>query len=106
MQVLAPSAIRAACGAALSLLTALLTSAQAAPPPPLDANTATQAQLEQLRGVGVAMSEALLAEREKRPFSDWNDLIKRVPGLGRKSAARLCEAGLRVGSQGCEALGR
>lgn len=65
----------------------------------LDVNTASQAELEQLRGVGVALSERLLDERAKRPFADWPDLLARVPGLGRKQAARLSTAGLRVGDQ-------
>lgn len=66
---------------------------------PLDVNTATQAQLEQLRGIGVAMSERLLAERARQPFTDWADLIERVPGLGAKGATRLSEQGLRVGDR-------
>lgn len=65
----------------------------------LDVNTASQAELEQLRGVGVALSERLLAERAKRPFADWADLLTRVPGLGRKQAVRLSAAGLRVAEQ-------
>ncbi|NML14163.1 ComEA family DNA-binding protein [Azohydromonas caseinilytica] len=69
----------------------------------VDVNTATQAQLEQLRGIGVTMSEKLLAERARQPFADWADLIKRVPGVSAKSAARLSEQGLRVGEQPYEA---
>jgi competence protein ComEA len=65
----------------------------------LEVNTASQAELEQLRGVGVALSERLLDERAKRPFADWKDLRARVPGLGRKQAARLSAAGLRVADQ-------
>lgn len=65
----------------------------------LDVNTATQAQLEQLRGIGVATSERLLAERARLPFADWADLIARVPGMGRRGAQRLSEQGLRVGEQ-------
>ncbi|MDZ5459079.1 ComEA family DNA-binding protein [Azohydromonas lata] len=65
----------------------------------LDANTATQAQLEQLRGIGVAMSEKLLAERARQPFESWADLLSRVPGIGPRGAARLSDQGLRVGGQ-------
>jgi competence protein ComEA len=71
--------------------------------PDLDVNTATQAQLEQLRGIGVAMSEKLLSERAKQPFADWADLIARVPGVSARSAARLSEQGLRVGERAYEA---
>lgn len=69
---------------------------------PLDVNTATQAQLEQLRGIGVAMSEKLLAERARQPFTDWADLLARVPGVGPRGAARLSDQGLRVGGQAWE----
>lgn len=69
----------------------------------LDVNTATQAQLEQLRGIGVAMSEKLLAERARQPFGDWRDLIARVPGIGAHGAARLSAQGLRVDGRAWEA---
>ena len=62
----------------------------------LELNTASQAELEQLKGIGVALSERLLEEREKRPFTDWADLIKRVPGIAQKQASRLSAAGLRI----------
>lgn len=76
----------------LALVISMLSFSAAA----LDVNTASQAELEQLRGIGVALSERLLDERAKRPFTDWADLLARVPGLGRKQAARLSAAGLRV----------
>jgi competence protein ComEA len=78
-----------------ALLLALAATAASA----LDINTASQAELEQLKGIGVAMSERLLEERTKRPFVDWTDLLARVPGLGPKQAKRLSAAGLRVGDQ-------
>jgi competence protein ComEA len=78
-------------------LAALLLSIAAASACALDVNTASQAELEQLRGIGVALSQRLLDERAKRPFADWADLLARVPGLGPKQAARLSAAGLRVG---------
>jgi len=80
---------------ALSLLLALAPLVVGA----VELNTATQAELEQLKGVGVSLSERLLAAREKRPFSDWTDLIARVPGIGPAQAARLSAAGLRIGDQ-------
>jgi competence protein ComEA len=66
----------------------------------VEVNSASQAELEQIRGVGVALSERLVAEREKRPFRNWADLIDRLPGIGPKQAARLSTAGLRI--QGTE----
>jgi competence protein ComEA len=66
------------------------------PPPPLELNTATQAQLERLKGLGVSLSERLLAARAQGSFSDWPDLQRRVPGLGAKLARRLSDQGLTV----------
>lgn len=62
----------------------------------LELNTASQAELEQLRGIGVALSERLLAERARRPFDDWADLRKRVPQLAGRRAEQLSHQGLRV----------
>lgn len=62
-----------------------------------DINTASQAELETVKGIGPAMSAKILAERKKAPFKDWADLVERVPGIGDKSAAKLSTAGLTVG---------
>lgn len=62
----------------------------------LDINRATQAELEQLRGVGPQLSERILAARQGRPFTDWDDLRGRVAGLGPAQAARLSREGLTV----------
>jgi competence protein ComEA len=75
-------------------------SAQAAdgsaPAASVEANHARRADLERLPGIGVDLADAVLRERERRPFEDWADLIARVPGLGPRRAARLSRAGLRV----------
>ena len=62
----------------------------------VDANRATQAELEQLRGVGPQLSTRILTAREARPFSDWDDLRRRVTGLGPAQSARLSREGLTV----------
>jgi len=62
----------------------------------VDANTATRAQLESLPGLGPALVQRLLAAR---PFSDWADLMHRVPGVKAATARKLSAAGLRVGTQ-------
>ena len=52
-------------------------------------NTATQADLESLPGIGPARAKAILAYRDRHgPFADRLDLGK-VPGIGRKLAERL-----------------
>ncbi|HET9642705.1 MAG TPA: helix-hairpin-helix domain-containing protein [Burkholderiaceae bacterium] len=65
----------------------------------LEINTASQAELEQLKGIGVAMSERLLIERGKAPIQDWEDLSRRVPGLRGARAKALSDQGLRVGGE-------
>lgn len=58
-------------------------------------NTATQADLETLPGIGPARAKAILAYRDRHgPFADRLDLGK-VPGIGRKLAERLA-AGVRL----------
>lgn len=52
----------------------------------IEINSATQAELESVTGIGVAMSSAILAERTLRPFDDWADFTRRVRGAG--NAAR------------------
>ena len=63
----------------------------------VEVNTASQAQLEALPGIGVAMTERILAERDAGSFRDWADLMRRVKGVKQSTAARLSAAGLTVG---------
>jgi competence protein ComEA len=89
---------RGAC--ALLLAWASLAQAQ------VDVATANRAQLEQLRGVGPPLAEAILVERGKGAFRDWDDLIARVRGIRAAKARQLSEAGLRVGGAPYEATPR
>jgi competence protein ComEA len=53
-----------------------------APPTPIDVNTATPAELDELPGVGPATAAAIVTERERSgPFATVDDL-DRVPGIG------------------------
>lgn len=61
-----------------------------------EVNTASQAELEKVRGIGTSLSKRLIDERSKKPFVDWSDLAERVRGVGPSSAQRLSEAGLKV----------
>ncbi|MDA8520581.1 ComEA family DNA-binding protein [Acidovorax sp. NCPPB 4044] len=79
--------------AALALCAGLWPAAACA----TDVNTASVAELDGIRGIGPAMSRRILQARAQAPFTDWQDLIARVPGLGRQSAARLSQEGLTVG---------
>ena len=61
-----------------------------------DANRASQAELEKIKGIGPAISQGIVDERKKQPFKDWNDLVVRVNGIGEKSASEFSAGGLRV----------
>jgi competence protein ComEA len=84
---------------AATLAAALLTAASAAA---IELNTASQAELERIKGIGVALSQRLMAERRARPFADWQDLAARVPGIGPRVAQRLSAQGLRVNGEGVD----
>jgi len=62
----------------------------------VDANKATQAELEAVKGIGPAISAKIIDERKKGHFKDWNDLVVRVQGVGEKNAEKLSEGGLTV----------
>jgi competence protein ComEA len=78
----------------LACLLALCASASRTAP--AEVNSATQAQLESVSGIGPALAQRVLDARAHAPFADWRDLIARVTGLGSASAARLSAAGLTV----------
>lgn len=63
----------------------------------VEVNRATEAQLDGIRGIGPGLSSRILAARQLAPFTDWNDFIARVPGIGTTRAARLSTEGLTVG---------
>ncbi len=65
----------------------------------VDVNTADQAQLESIKGIGPAISAKIIAERKKGSFKDWADLETRVSGVGDKNSAKFSEAGLTVGGK-------
>jgi competence protein ComEA len=71
------------------------------PGPPTEAedtriniNEADTDALVSLPGIGPARAEAIVAEREKRPFRRVEDIM-RVPGIGRKTYLRI-RASIRV----------
>jgi len=61
-----------------------------------DVNTATQADLEAIKGIGPAIATKILDERKNGSFKDWPDLVSRVKGIGETSAGKLSTAGLTV----------
>ncbi len=70
----------------------------------VDANRANRAQLEQLRGVGPPLADAILVAREQGgAFKDWPDLLARVRGIRDAKARQLSAAGLTVGGAAYDA---
>ena len=62
----------------------------------VDANKATQAELESIKGIGPSISAKIVDERKKGNYKDWNDLVTRVNGIGDTNAATLSTGGLTV----------
>ena len=57
--------------------------APASAPPAVDLNTATIEQLDGLPGIGRKRAEAIVAQRQKRPFQRVTELL-RIKGFGPK----------------------
>lgn len=66
----------------------------------VDANKATQAELETVKGIGPGLSTKILDARKSADFKNWGDFVDRVPGIGPGNASRFSQAGLTVGGQG------
>ena len=62
----------------------------------VDANKATQAELEAVKGIGPAIAGKILDERKKGAFKNWDDMVERVKGVGEGNAAKFSAAGLTV----------
>jgi competence protein ComEA len=63
----------------------------------VEANQASQADLETVKGIGPGLSTKIIDARKTGPFKDWTDMVDRVPGVGPGNAARFSQAGLTVG---------
>lgn len=63
----------------------------------VEINTADQAALDGIAGIGPATSRAILEDRKKNGnFKDWPDLEQRVRGIGERNSVKLSAAGLVV----------
>ena len=62
----------------------------------VDANKASQAELEGVKGIGPAIATKILDERKKGAFKSWDDMVERVKGVGDGNAAKFSSAGLTV----------
>ena len=63
----------------------------------VDANQATRADLETVKGIGPGLSGKILDARKTGNFKDWGDLVERVGGIGSGNANKLSQNGLTVG---------
>jgi competence protein ComEA len=85
------------------ILAALLMFCAAAAMAAVDVNKANETELDAIKGVGPITTKAILTERKKGDFKNWQDLIERVNGIGEARAARLSSEGLTVNGQGYKA---
>jgi competence protein ComEA len=69
----------------------------------VDANRATQAELETVKGIGPGLSSKIVKAREMGAFKSWADFVERVGGVGPGNAARFSQAGLTVGGSPLDA---
>jgi competence ComEA-like helix-hairpin-helix protein len=64
---------------------------------PLNVNTATQSELESIKGIGPSKAKTIIAERlDGGHFQDANDLQKRVRGIGMRSVEKMVDNGLTI----------
>jgi len=64
---------------------------------PVNVNTATQSELESIKGIGPAKAKTIIAERlDGGHFQDANDLQKRVRGIGMRSVEKMVDNGLTI----------
>jgi competence protein ComEA len=69
----------------------------------VDANQATRADLESVKGIGPGLSAKIVDARKTGSFKDWSDLVERVGGIGPGNAAKFSQAGLTVGGSAFDA---
>jgi len=62
----------------------------------IDLNKATEVELDGLKGVGPVLTKAVMDERKKAPFKNWEDATSRVKGLGLQKASSLSDQGVRI----------
>jgi competence protein ComEA len=73
----------------------------------VEVNTADQAALESVKGIGPVHAKAIIDERTKNgPFKDADDLAARVKGIGTKSVKNLEAAGLTINGSSAPPTGK
>ena len=82
------------------LLSFLIASALAVSAFAVDLNKASRAELEALKGLGPKIVQNILTEREKKPFTSFDDFSDRVNRVGPKLVASLQKQGLTLAPVG------
>lgn len=73
----------------------------------VEVNTADEAALESVKGIGPVHAKAIIDERTKNgPFKDADDLAARVKGIGQKSVVNLEAAGLTINGSSVPPTGK
>lgn len=62
----------------------------------IEINTASEAELDSVKGLGPSQTARILQARANGPFRDWADLMARVRGIRPASASKLSAQGLTV----------
>lgn len=62
----------------------------------VDVNTATEAQLDGVKGLGPSSTARILQARDAGTFKDWKDFMARVKGIKLGTARKLSGVGLTV----------
>ena len=71
--------------------------------PSVDVNTATEEEIARVISISANTAAQVIAERNKRPFRDWTDLVSRVLGLSQAQPAAFASiCGLNVNGQSLE----
>jgi len=65
----------------------------------VEINTANEAELDSVKGLGPSSTARILKARESGPFKDWADLGRRVKGIKPATAEKLSAGGLTVNMQ-------
>ncbi len=80
-------------------LASLLALAACAAFAAVDVNSATEADLDSIKGIGPGTSAKILEARKTAKFKDWGDLMERTSGIGAKRAVKLSNEGLTVNGE-------
>ncbi len=77
-----------------SLLAALMLLMSLGSLAAVEVNTASEADLDSMRGLGPDSTARILKAREAGPFANWQDLMHRVKGIKQATARKLSLQGL------------